>query len=577
MAAETGTVTTADGKKINKVEAIKLAKDGLDAWADILRYGSASATPLDPTQAAAFLASGGTEAQLLSAARQAAIPEEDFVRMRWFGIYQQLPNNGYFMLRIRIPNGFLTPPQLEEIAAIATQYGRGFGDITTRQCIQLHWLTIDSFADILPRLEKVGLVSKFACGDTPRNVVGCPMAGFLAAEIIDPTPAVNAVNQMFLDGNKEFSNFPRKFKTAIGGCHLNCHQPQINDIGMFGVARKNPQTGAEERGFGLMVGGGLSTAPYIAQSLRVFIREDQMPAVSRGVAHVFRDCGYREKRTRARMKFLVADWGWQKFRDVLEEKIGFTLEHDDSIVGPTHAPHTDHMGTGPQKQPGLNYVGIPIERGRITADQMSFVARTAEKFAAAGKAQIRLSNKQNILLPNIPTEKLDALVAELTAAKLPPHAPLWRTSLISCTGTQFCNLAIVETKARAAKILKFLEEECDIDSPIFVSVTGCPNSCAQYQIADIGLMGVVCNFRGVRGTEAYNILLGGALGADAQFATKTLMKVPADYIQKSIKGIADAYKANRLDPDETFRQFLSRHTTEQLAKWLTIPEMAEVI
>ena len=574
MAAEQGVVEVA-GKKLNKVEAIKLAKDGLDVWDDIFQHGRAAAPPLDETRAESFLKSGGVPQDLAAAAKQAAIPEEDFVRMRWYGIYQQLPNNGYFMLRIRIPNGFLTPAQFREISAISTQYSRGFGDITTRQCIQLHWLTIESFADILPRLEKVGLVSKFACGDTPRNVVGCPMAGLLAAEIIDPNPAVAAINKMFLEGDKEFSNFPRKFKTSVAGCHLNCHQPQINDIGMFGVVRKNPQSGAEERGYGLMVGGGLSTTPHMAQSLRVFIREEQAAAVARGVAHVFRDHGYREKRVRARLKFLVADWGWEKFRNVLEADIGFTLEHDDSITGPTHAPHTDHMGSGPQKQPGLNYVGVPIERGRMTAEQMKIAADLAEKYAG-GKAQIRLSNKQNIILPNVPTEKLEVLVKELTDVGLTPHAPLWRTNLVSCTGTQFCNLAIVETKDRAQKILKFLEEECQIDSPIFVSVTGCPNSCGQYQIADIGLMGCVCNFRGVRQTEAYNVHLGGALGADPKFAALTLKKVPADYIQHSIRNLAEAYKANRIDSDETFRQFLSRHTPEQLSAWLMIPEMAEV-
>ena len=515
-------------------------------WDDIFKYGRAEVAALEESKAAAFLASGGTEKELVSAARQGAIPEEDFVRMRWYGIYQQLPNNGYFMLRIRIPNGFLTPAQFHEIADLSTQYGRGFGDITTRQCIQLHWLTIESFADILPRLEKVGLVSKFACGDTPRNVVGCPMAGLLPEETIDATAAVDAVNQMFLKGTKEFSNFPRKFKSAIAGCHLNCHQPQINDIGAFGVVRKNPKTGEEERGYGILVGGGLSTQPYMGQSLRVFVTEEQMPAVSRGIAHIFRDHGYRERsgRTReARLKYLVSDWGWAKFRDELEKDIGFVLEHDESITGPTHAPHTDHMGTGPQKQAGLNYVGVPIERGRLTAEQMRQVSGLAEKYSAKGKAQIRLSNKQNLLLANVPTENLEGLVKELNGAGLPPHASLWRTSLISCTGTQFCNLAIVETKSRAAKILKYLEEESQIDSPIFVSVTGCPNSCAQYQIADIGLMGVVCNFRGVRGTEAYNVLLGGALGADPKFATLAMKKVPADYIQKSIKQIADAYMA----------------------------------
>lgn len=576
MAAETGTIQTADGKKINKVEAVKLAKDGVDVWEDIFRYGKADAAPLDETKAAAFLASGGIPEHLAAAARHEAIPEDDYIRMRWYGIYQQLPNNGYHMMRIRIPNGFLTPVQLREIADLTDTYARSFGDVTTRQCIQLHWLTIDSFGEILPRLERVGLVSKFACGDTPRNVVGCPLAGLLAAEHMDATHAVEAVNELFLKGNKEFSNFPRKFKTALAGCHLHCHQPQINDIGVFGVTRKNPQTGQEQRGYGIIVGGGLSTQPYIGQSLRVFVTEEQLPAVCRGIAHVFRDHGYREKRTRARMKFLVADWGWEKFRSVLEADIGFALERDEAITGPAHAPHTDHMGTGPQKQPGLNYVGIPIERGRLTADEMRLVANLCEKYSAGGKGQIRLSNKQNVIVTHIPTEKLDGLVKELTDAGLPPHAPLWRTSLISCTGTQFCNLAIVETKARAQRILKFLEETCEIDTPIMVSVTGCPNSCGQFQIADIGLMGVVCNFRGVRGTEAYNILLGGALGSDAKFGTLTLKKVPADYVHHSIRNLVEAYKQNRLDADESFRQFLSRHTPQQLAGWLAIPEMAEV-
>jgi sulfite reductase beta subunit-like hemoprotein len=587
MAAETGTVTTADGKKINKVEALKKAKDGLDVWDDIFRYAANPSPPpvedfvktFSPEQKAYWesgLIDTSDPVVLKSVARRAAITEEDFVRVRWFGMYQQLPNIGHFMLRIRIPNGFLTPAQLREIGLLTAQYARGFGDITTRQCIQLHWLTIDAFPDIFTRLEKVGLVSKFACGDTPRNVVGCPLAGVLAAETIDATPEVAAINQMFLDGNKEFSNFPRKFKSAIAGCHLHCHQPQINDIGVFGVKRVSPITGKEERGYGIVVGGGLSTQPHMAQGLRAFVTPEQLPAVCRGIAHIFRDHGYREKRTRARMKYLVADWGWQKFRDYLEDDIGFKLTHDPNIVAPEFAPHTDHMGSGPQKQPGLSYIGVPVERGRITSDQMLSAAEIAGRFSAPGKGQIGLSNKQNLLFLNIPTEKVAEMSKELAGVGLTPHAPLWRTSLISCTGTQFCNLAIVETKSRAARILKFLEEECQIDSPIMVSVTGCPNSCGQFQIADIGLMGVVCNYKGVRQTEAYQILLGGTLGADPHFGTLTLKKVPADYVHKSIKGIVDAYKANRIDEDETFRQFVQRHTSEQLAAWLTIPEMADV-
>ncbi len=575
MAAETGTITTAEGKKLNKVEAIKQAKDGLDVWSDIHAYAVKEVPPLADDRKEQFLKAGGRADELTAAARQAVITEEDFVRMRWFGMYQQLPNIGHFMMRIRIPNGFVTPEQLREIGNLSAKYGRGFGDITTRQCIQLHWLTIEAFPDIFVRLESVGLVSKFACGDTPRNVVGCPLAGVLAAETIDATPEVAAVNKMFLDGNKEFSNFPRKFKTALAGCHLHCHQPQINDIGVFGVKRISPITGKEERGYGIMVGGGLSTQPYMAQGLRAFITPDQLPAVCRGIAHIFRDHGYREKRTRARMKYLVADWGWQKFRDYLEDDIGFKLTHDPNIVSPEYAPHTDHMGSGPQKQPGLSYIGVPVERGRITSDQMLAAAEIAQAFGK-GKAQIGLSNKQNLLFMNIPTEHVTEMCKKLDGVGLTPHAPLWRTNLISCTGTQFCNLAIVETKQRAKGILEFLEKEVQIDSPIMISVTGCPNSCGQYQIADIGLMGVVCNFRGVRGTEAYQILLGGTLGADPHFGSLAMKKVPADYVHKAIQGIVEAYKTHRIDSDETFRMFVQRHPAEQLAKWLTIPEMAEV-
>jgi len=235
------------------------------------------------------------------------------------------------------------------------------------------------------------------------------------------------------------------------------------------------------------------------------------------------------------------------------------------------------MGSGPQKQEGLSYIGVPIERGRITAKQMEAAADIAERFGGAGKALIGLSNKQNLLFMNIPTEYVQTMSKELETRDLQPYAPIWRTNLISCTGTQFCNMAIVETKERAARILKFLETDCAIDTPIMVSVTGCPNSCGQYQIADIGLMGVVCNFRGQRGTEAYNIFLGGALGADAKFATLTSKKVPAEFVHKAIKGLVDAYKANRTDAEETFAGFVRRHTPAQLGQWLTIPEMAEVV
>jgi sulfite reductase beta subunit-like hemoprotein len=536
---------------MSKNEHAKLAKDGLDVWDDIFEYAKAG---------------------------YAAIPEEQFGRMRWYGIYQQKPNEGHFMWRIKIPGGRLKPHQLREIGQLAAAYGHGFGDITTRQDIQLHWLTIENFPDAFDRIyNKAGLYTNFACGDTPRNTVSCPLGGLLKNEMLDVGDLPQQLANMYRDGGKEFSNLPRKFKTAISGCPLHCNQPQIQDLAAFPVVRN--RNGQEERGLGILVGGGLSSTPHFGQSLRVFIPESkvaqQIPEVFAEVCRIFRDADeLRYKRKRARLKFLVADKGWQWFRDELESRLGYPLEHDDSIVYPKGALHTDHMGVGPQKD-GLYYVGVPVERGRWTAEQMLAVAELSERFAADGRAQIRLSQKQNVLLVNIPPSNVDELKRQLDAAGLSPHAPLWRESLISCTGTQFCNLAVVETKQRAYEILKYLEEEVELDSPIMVAVSGCPNSCSQYQIADIGLTGIKAIFNGQK-VDAYDVLVGGALGEDPEFTQPLVNKCPAAVVQKVIAALVRNYKANRVeDTDgevETFRDFVARNTVEQLRAWSDIPD-----
>lgn len=537
--------------KMSKNEHLKLEKDGLDVWPDIFEYAKSG---------------------------YASISDAEFTRLRWYGIYQQKPNEGHFMWRIKLPGGRVTPAQMREIGRLANDYGRGFGDVTTRQDIQLHWMTIDNFPDALDRIyNKVGLYTDFSCGDTPRNVCACPLDGVIKNQILDLGDLVQRLSDMYRAGGKEFSNLPRKFKTTISACPLHCHQPQINDIGAFGVIRN--RNGREERGMGVMVGGGLSSTPHYAQSLRVFISEEkikfQMPDIFRCVAHIFRDADQlRYKRIRARLKFLVADKGWQWFRDELERRLGYELEHDEEIVNPRGALHTDHMGVGEQND-GLYYVGIPIERGRWTGDQMIAAADLAERFAAPGKGQIRLSQKQNVLLPNIPRENVDALSRELEGAGLTPHAPLWRESLISCTGTQFCNLAVVETKERAKEILKYLEDEVELDSPIMVSVTGCPNACAQYQIADIGLTGIPVIYEGKK-VDGYNVLIGGCLGENPEFAQEIVKKVPATLVHRVIGKLVENYKTNRIeDTDgeaETFRDFVARNEAEQLSRWAQIPD-----
>ncbi len=532
------------------IERIKHEKDALEIWDDIARYaktGFASITP------------------------------DEIARMRWFGIYQQKPNAGHFMWRIKLPGGRVTSGQLREIGLLTNEYGKGSADITTRQDIQLHWMTIENMPDALDRIyNKVGLYTDFACGDTPRNVCSCPLDGLIPNQITPLGGLVQNLSDMFRAGGKEFSNLPRKFKVTAAACPLHCHQPQINDIGVFGVLRD--RDGQQQRGVGIVVGGGLSSTPHFAQGLRVFIPQDkiqeQVPKIARELAHLFNDsdeCRY--KRKHARFKFVVAEKGWQWIREELERRLGFKLEHDESIVNPRGALHTDHMGVGTLSS-GLHYVGVPLERGRWSGDQMIAVADLAERFAAAGQGQIRLSQKQNFLLVNIPRENLEPLCRELEKIALAPKAPMWRDSLVSCTGMQYCNLAVVETKDRAKQILEHLEKEVKLDSAIMVSVTGCPNSCAQVQIADIGLTGTKAIWKEQK-VDAFDLMVGGCLGEEPKFATTIVQKIPADLVRSVVAELTRNYMAHRNTAaggePETFGQFVQRHDAAQLAAWSAIP------
>ena len=528
-------------------ERMKDEKDALDSWDDIFKY-----------------------------AREgfAGISADDIIRMRWYGMYQQKPNNGHFMWRIKLPGGRVTPLQLREIGLLTNQYAHGFSDITTRQDIQLHWLTIENFPDCFDRIyNKCGLYTNFACGDTPRNVCSCPLDGLAANQVCDMGDVVQRISDMYRDGGKEFSNLPRKFKGSASACPLHCNQPQINDIGAFGVIRPNG-----ERGLGIVVGGGLSNTPHFAQGLRVFIPEakveEQLPAIFRTVTHIFRDseeCRY--KRKHARFKFVVAEKGWQWVRDELERRLGYELIHDESIVDPRGALHTDHMGVGKQNN-GLFYVGSPVKGGRWTGDQMIAVAGLAERYAEPGKGQIRLSQKQNFLLVNIPENNVDTLSKELAAIGLEPKAPIWRSNLVSCTGMQYCNLAVTETKDRAKEILAHLERELpQLDSPIMVSVSGCPNSCAQVHIADIGLTGTKAIWNGQK-VDAFDLMVGGCLGEEKSWSKTIVPKIPGDLVKTVVTQLTRNYLANRVEFEdgeaEPFRAFVARNSAEQLAAWSAI-------
>lgn len=518
---------------MNKVEKIKQEKDALDVWEDVLQY-----------------AKSGFD----------TIAEDDFVRMRWYGIYQQKPNEGHFMMRIKLAGGIATNPQLRVIAEITDQYARGIADVTTRQTFQWHWLTIQDLPDIIARLQGVGITTAGACGDIPRNLVSCPVAGLHPDEVFDVRPEIQAIHE-HLAGNKEFSNLPRKYKLSVTGCPDQCCQPEIHDFSL--VAAIDPATG--EKGYGLRVGGGLSTQPHFAPWLDVFFTPAQAVEAARAVTAIFRDFGYREKRTHARLKYLMSDWGPEKFKEKLVEYLGYTPKPGvpDNSPGNTYR---DHVGVHPQKQAGLNFIGLSVLTGRVTGKQLHQLADIAEKY---GNGEIRTTHMQNLLLPNVPTENIPAAQTALAEAGFESGGHPIRRGAIACTGTEFCNLAITETKARMIQIVSHLETRVPFDRNIRINMNGCPNACAQHHVGDIGLQG--CKARVATGeqVEAYDIHLGGALGKNRSFTHAIHRKVPADKVQYAIENLLSAFNETQQDGEE-FNTWVRRHDDAQMDSYLGV-------
>ncbi|MDX1932473.1 MAG: hypothetical protein SFU56_07695 [Capsulimonadales bacterium] len=519
---------------MNKVEKIKQEKDGLDVWADVLRY---------------------------AADGYAAIAEDDFVRMRWYGIYQQRPNEGHFMMRIKLPGGIVTAEQLRVIADLTEQYARGIADVTTRQTFQWHWLTIHDFPDIVDRLNRVGITTMGACGDIPRNLVSCPIAGLHPEEYLDCRPAIRDIHQLFV-GNKEFSNLPRKYKLSVSADPEQCVQPEIHDFSLIGVP--NEKLGIA--GYGLRVGGGLSTQPHFGPWIDAFFLPEQAVDVARAVTAIFRDFGYREKRTHARLKFLVADWGPEKFKEKLVEYLGY--EPHPGV--PDHSPpnlYRDHVGVHRQKQKGLNWIGLTVLTGRVRGEQLKNLAEIADKYAGG---EIRTTHMQNLLLPNVPDENLPAALDALKASDFRWEAHSVRRGAIACTGNEFCNLAITETKARMIGIVNHLENRVAFDRNLRINMTGCPNSCAQHSVGDIGLQGCKARVPGqAEQVEAYDIHLGGALGRNRSFTRAIHRKVPAEKVQFALENLLQAFNRTHNDGEE-FNDWVRRHTDAELDAYLGV-------
>ncbi|MBB2992311.1 sulfite reductase (ferredoxin) [Mycolicibacterium iranicum] len=468
-------------------------------------------------------------------------------RFRWWGLYTQrkqgydgtwtgdentdMLEDSFFMLRVRSDGGSLTTAALRTLGTISTEFARDTADISDRQNVQYHWIRVEDMPEIWRRLDEVGLQTTEACGDCPRVVLGSPLAGDSLDEVIDGTPAVNEIVKRYI-GKPEYSNLPRKFKTAISGLQDVVHE--TNDVAFIGVV--HPEHGP---GFDLWVGGGLSTNPMLGQRVGAWVPLDEVPDVWEGVVSVFRDYGYRRLRSKARLKFLIKDWGVEKFREVLETEYLKRRLIDGPAPDPVTRP-IDHVGVQKLKN-GLNAVGVAPIAGRVSGTILTKVADLAE---SVGSNRVRFTPYQKLIVLDVPDEKLEELRAGLDALGLPSSPSHWRRNLMACTGIEYCKLSFAETRSRSQVLVPELEKRLEdinaqLDVPVTININGCPNSCARIQVADIGFKGQMID-DGDGPEEGFQVHLGGSLGLDSGFGRKlrqhkVLSTELGDYIERVVR------------------------------------------
>lgn len=533
--------------KAQRSERLKLAKNPWEAWDEVREFASKG--------------------------RDSVLPEWTGLYFKWWGVYTQGDGRGvtggangegkateYFMMRIGLPNGLLTSEQLRVVGDLTKKYARNLADITTRQNIQLHWLTLGGLVEVVDALTAVGLSPKGACGDVVRNVTGCPLAGLDSHELIDASPLAVEIAR-HLTANPEFYNLPRKFKISATGCPVWCTFPEINDVALTAI--KRVVNGVEEIGYTLRVGGGLSTEPHIAERIPAFIRQDQALAVVEATVRIFREQDeLRENRTRARIKYLFMKHGWtaESFLAALEEKLGYKLDPSPAADQPPADIYRDHIGVTPQRQPGLNAVGASVLNGRLSGDQLLALADLADKY---GNGQLRATIGQNILIVNVPHAKTAGLVVELNTLGLNVDvSPFWRGA-IACTGTEFCKLAIAETKGFNKWLVSELEERLPgFDQQVRLHVTGCTNSCGQHWIADIGLEGKKIKKDGAM-VDAFFFCVGGSVGKYARPARQLGYRAAAEDVPAAIERLLNGYLAVRGE-GEDLRSYFDRTDDDTL-------------
>jgi sulfite reductase (ferredoxin) len=544
--------------KAQRVERLKLAKNAWEHFDEIKKFARTGFDTVSPEWVGTYFRSWGIYTQGDGAGVVGGKNGEG----------KAVP---YFMVRIRIPNGVLTSEQTRVIADISEKHGRGVADITVRQNIQLHWVAIESIPDVLQSLWNAGLTTTGACGDVVRTVTGCPLAGFDAHEIVDASPLALQIDKEF-GGNSEFYNLPRKFKISVTGCRDWCTYPEINDIGITATTRV--RNGQKEIGFSLRVAGGLSTDPHLGVRLNVFIKWEQVLPVVRGVVQIFKASEVlRQSREKARMKFLFLQHGWtaESFLEELQRLIGFPLHPGEAEEVPADI-HRDHVGVHAQKQVGFVTVGASVLRGRIKPEQLRSAADLAETYA---DGRLRLTAMQNLLIVNVREENSEVVVRRLEGVGVPVCGSAFARGIVACTGSEFCKLALTETKGFA----RWLSEELDERLPGFeqqlrINVTGCPNSCGQHWIADIGLEGKKTKVDG-KMVDAYYFCIGGSVGEFASIARPVGYRCASTAVPDAIERLLADFNLRR-ETNENLRQFFARHSNEEIREVLAGSVVAAV-
>ncbi len=519
----------------NKAEQIKAAKDGLDVFPALMEAAEKGWETLD---------------------------DDDTARLKWYGFYPHNTADGNFMLRTKVVQGILTGDQAEFFADLADEHGRGFLDCTTRQCTQIHWIRLEDAPAIFRRFEEVGLTSVGACGDVTRNVIGCTLAGIAHTQIADGHGVANAIHDRLL-GNRAYSNLPRKYKVSVTGCAEDCARGLINDVALSGALAEDGTPG-----FNVRVGGGLSSHPRFARWIDVWVTEAEAPEVVEQITAIFRDSDEnRTKRGKARLKFLLDRIGPEEFRDDLERRVGRPLTRGVSAA-PDLRGH-DHVGVTPQSDGIHSAVGLCVPVGRVTGEQFREVVRLAREYGTNG-GEVRLTHQQNVLIPWVPNERVEALLAEPLLEYLSPTPPLFTRGMQSCTGKEFCGLAKVFTKERAKEISAFLNANVTANGhgeDLRVHFAGCSSSCAQHQIADIGIEGVLKKVDG-EFVEAMDIRVGGRLGPDPKFGDVVLRKIPHWDLNETLVHVLNLYEQAH-DEGETFAELAARKDGEWWTEHLT--------